>query len=399
MTGMIMSERQYTVTHPWITFKFDFTRLRSDAWMKLGEAASKMDHLAGIPLTPDIGQALHTLYLSRGIQGTTAIEGNTLSEEQVKEAVQGKLRLPPSQDYLRQEVVNVVEACREIFIRAASNGPQPITPEWICRVNELVLEKLEVDEDVVPGKTRAHSVGVQLYRAAPAEDCDYLLERLCTWLNDPEWSKHKEYRKAFAIIKAVIAHLYIAWIHPFGDGNGRTARLLEFQLLIESGAPTPAAHLLSNHFNLTRDAYYRELDKTSRSGPPYQVEGFITYALQGLVDGLREQLKLVRESQTRITWVNYVHQKLPSHTATEARRRDLLLDLPPDKWTRRSEIANTSVRLARAYAGTTSKTLTRDLNALSDLELISRRPGQVRPKIDVLKSFLPVRVCNDDEDE
>lgn len=393
-----MSERQYAVTHPWISFTFDFNRLKPGTWIKLGEAASKMDHLAGVPLTPDIGQALHTLYLSRGIQGTTAIEGNTLSEEQVKQAVQGKLRLPPSQDYLRQEVANVLEACGEIFAHAASNGPQPITPEWICRVNELVLEKLEVDDDVTPGKTRVHSVGVQMYRGAPAEDCDYLLERLCSWLNEPEWPKHKEYRKVMAIIRAIIAHLYIAWIHPFGDGNGRTARLLEFQLLIEGGAPTPAAHLLSNHFNLTRDAYYRELDKTSRSKPPYPVEGFIDYALQGLVDGLREQLKLVRENQTVITWVNYVHQMLPSHTATEARRRDLLLDLPPNEWTRRSDIPDTSVRLARAYAGKTPKTLTRDLNALTKLGLISRRAGHIRPKVEVLKSFLPVRVGNDDDE-
>jgi cell filamentation protein, protein adenylyltransferase len=393
-----MADRQYLTSHPWITFTFDFSRLRPGTWMKLGEAASKMDHLAGVPLTPDIGQTLHTLYLSRGIQGTTAIEGNTLSEEQVRQAVQGQLRLPPSQDYLRQEVANVLGACHEIFARLAGSGPEPINPEWICRINQLVLEKLEVNEDVVPGKTRVHSVGVQMYRGAPAEDCDYLVERLCEWLNDPDWSKYKEYRKATAIIRAILAHLYIAWIHPFGDGNGRTARLLEFQLLVEGGAPSPAAHLLSNHFNLTRDAYYRELDKTSRSGPPYPVEGFVDYALQGLVDGLREQLKLVRENQTAITWVNYVHQKLPNNTASEARRRDLLLDLSPIDWTRRSDIPDASVRLARAYAGKTAKTLTRDLNVLSDLGLISRRSGQVRPRVEVLKSFLPVRLGNDDEE-
>lgn len=389
--------RQYEETHPWINFSLDLNRLSPGMWLRLGEAASKMDHLAGVPLTPEIGQALHKLYLSRGVQGTTAIEGNTLSEEQVKQAVQGELELPPSQDYLRQEVANIIEACSEILERVASPGPmEPITPEWICEVNRMVLKNLEVDDDVIPGETRTHSVGVQRYRAAPAEDCDYLLHRLCQWLNDPVWTAKPELRKSMAIIRAIMAHLYIAWIHPFGDGNGRTARLMEFHLLIEGGAPSPAVHLLSNHFNLTRDAYYRELDRTSRSGSPYPVESFVDYALQGFVDGLREQLKLVREHQTRITWINYLHQKLPNHTAAEDRRRDVLLDLPPGVWTRRSEIENLSVKLARAYAGKTKKTLTRDLNELEKLGLLQCRAGSVRPRIEVLKSFLPIRVAEEE---
>ena len=48
---------------------------------------------------------------------------------------------------------------------------------------------------------------------------------------------------AEGILKATLAHLYIAWIHPFGDGNGRTARLVEFMLLSRAGVPSPSAHL------------------------------------------------------------------------------------------------------------------------------------------------------------
>jgi Fic family protein len=387
-----MADRAYERTHPWITFSLDAQRLSVPTWVRLGEAASKMDHIAGVPLTPDIAQDLHVLYLSRGVQGTTAIEGNTLSEDQVKQAVKGKLELPPSQDYLRQEAVNIADACKEIISRAAGQGVVSITPEWICRINEMALEKLELDEGVVPGKTREHSVGVQLYRGAPAEDCDFLLEKLCKWLNDPIWSSDPALAKSLAIVRAIMAHLYIAWIHPFGDGNGRTARLLEFQLLVEGGAPTPAAHLLSNHFNLTREVYYRQLDRTSRSSPPYPVEGFVAYALEGLIDGLREQLKLIGDHQTRITWINYVHDSLQEHTTAEARRRNLLLDLPAGEWTKRSDIEDISIRIARAYAGKTSKTLTRDLNELAKLGLILRKPGSIRPNIDVLKSFLPIRV-------
>ncbi len=60
---------------------------------------------------------------------------------------------------------------------------------------------------------------------------------------------------ATGVLKAIVAHLYIAWIHPFGDGNGRTARMVEFKICLSSGIAVPAGHLLSNHYNETREAY------------------------------------------------------------------------------------------------------------------------------------------------
>ena len=73
------------------------------------------------------------------------------------------------------------------------------------------------------------------YRGAPREDCAFLLDRLCRWLEgEPGLSLFKkpdDDRIATAILHSILAHLYIAWIHPFGDGNGRTARLVEFMLL------------------------------------------------------------------------------------------------------------------------------------------------------------------------
>jgi Fic family protein len=105
-----------------------------------------------------------------------------------------------------------------------------------------------------------------VYRGAPAEDCEHLLERLCEWLNGQDFTPREGMDAIYAILKAVVAHLYLAWTHPFGDGNGRTARLIEFHILLSAGVPSPAAHLFSNHYNLTRAEYYRQLDRASKSG-------------------------------------------------------------------------------------------------------------------------------------
>jgi hypothetical protein len=84
---------------------------------------------------------------------------------------------------------------------------------------------------------------------------------------------------------------------------------VEFAILADCAmVPVPAAHLLSNHYNLTRDQYYRELDKASKSGG--DTLGFLSYAITGFVDGIREAISMVREQQIHVAWVNYVHEQL-----------------------------------------------------------------------------------------
>ena len=71
----------------------------------------------------------------------------------------------------------------------------------------------------MPGAVRTHSVVVGGYRGAPAEDCAHLLERLAEWLEgDTFRSDDQQVQFALHVAAAVCAHLYIAWIHPFGDG-------------------------------------------------------------------------------------------------------------------------------------------------------------------------------------
>ena len=106
------------------------------------------------------------------------------------------------------------------------------------------------------------------YRGAPWQDCEYLVgDGRCEWLESGDFEPpNREWEIPYALLKAVMAHLYIAWIHPFDDGNGRTARLMELQILLAAGVPMPATHLLSNHYNATRAEYYRQLDAASASG-------------------------------------------------------------------------------------------------------------------------------------
>jgi Fic family protein len=383
--------RTYEQTHPWLSFRLDLRAVSPRLWIALGEAQSKCEHIAGVPLRPATVKELHGLYLAKGALATTAIEGNTLTEEEVLQRLEGKLKLPPSREYLGQEVDNVVHGCDQIANQLIQGDPPELSVEKIREFNRIVLAKLPLNAGVIPGEIRTHSVGVADYRGAPAEDCEFLLDRLCRWLNGEEFRATEDVLIAYNLLKAIVAHLYLAWIHPFADGNGRTARLVEFQILLAAGVPTPAAHLLSNHYNQTRQEYYRQLQRSSRSGG--EVLPFVEYAVQGFVDGLRSQLQLIRDQQWDITWRNYVHEMFRDKRRTsDARRRHLILDLSttPD-WVPVSAIREVSPRLAGAYAKMTQKAISRDLKILESMGLIERSPEGVRAKREMILAFLPAR--------
>ena len=389
---MAETTREYQRTHPWISFQLDMQKVGYRLWMLLGEARSKCEHIAGVPLRPDVAEELHSLYMAKGAFATTAIEGNTLTEEQVREHLAGKLKLPPSKEYLAREIDNIIEVFNLIAARCAA-GNAALTPEIIADYNARVLRDLELDEDVVPGEVRAHSVLVMRYRGAPAPDCPYLLERLCEWLDALQKQGGGEDRVMFGILSAILAHLYLAWIHPFGDGSGRTARLLEFQILMASGLPQPATHLLSNHYNATRAEYYRQLDYASKSGG--DVSKFIEYALKGFVEGLRDQLETIRQQQWDIAWRDFIFRTFKERHLSNAgddRRRELALALSAASApVPLGKIWMLSPRMAQAYTAKHERTVQRDLDVLIALELVIRTPQGYAANRDKILQFLPLK--------
>lgn len=396
--------RPYEESHPWIAFDARaLNEVHPRLWMLLGEARSKCEHLAGAPLKPEIAERFYRVTLIKGAQATTAIEGNTLSEEQVAGILDGSFEAPPSRRYQEIEVRNVLDALTKIGGQVQRGEYPKLTRELLCDFNRQVLLGLEdqMDDSTVPGEVRNHSVVVGRYRGAPSEDCEYLLDRLGDWLEGPDFkAPDRDIDFALMLVRAVLAHLYIAWIHPFGDGNGRTARLVEFLILARSGkVPLPAAHLLSNHYNLTRDRYYRELDKASKSGG--DITGFITYAIEGFVDGIRSQIDEVRVHQLSVAWVNFVHEvmsRFPTGKASD-RQRELVLAMPSDRALPRSELTALTPSLAHHYAQAGPRTLSRDLNRIEAAGLITRvGRSTYRSSIDQMAAFLPAIAPPDNED-
>jgi Fic family protein len=125
-------------------------------------------------------------------------------------------------------------------------------------VRSLHFMMLSHDPEKNPGRWRSGPVGVHrratneiLYEGPPAESVPELMRELMAWLNQREDSP--------VIVRAAMAHLNLAKIHPFADGNGRTARALQTLVLVREGIVDPEFSSLEAYIGRNRRRYFDSL--------------------------------------------------------------------------------------------------------------------------------------------
>jgi Fic family protein len=370
-------------------------RLENDTIFMLGQSESIIQAISSAPIKPEYRKQLLAVSMRKGARATTAIEGNTLSEAEVARIDEGG-KLPPSKEYLQIEVKNVIDALNQIRTEVIAEDKAVIlSPELIQRFNYFVGKNLGEHFQGMPGQFRAsgHNVVVGTYRPPPGEKVAALMTRFCEWMK--EAFRYEEGKQSFSeqVLQAIVAHVYLAMIHPFGDGNGRTARLVEFYILLRTGLPDIASHILSNHYNDTRQEYYHQLDLCVRAK---DLSGFIKYAVLGFRDGLRGVLDVVQMNLLEMSWHKFIYDVLDSKKATGKtravvkRRRTLALQFPVDKWQKPDELVVSSGILAKEYARLSSTTLMRDLAELEKLELIVKEKDKYKGNIEIMRGYIPM---------
>ncbi len=371
-----------------ISFRKQWEITEESAYM-LGECHALVHALTDIPLQPEDRKKLLGVSLRKGAQATTAIEGNTLSEKEI-EKIQEGWRLPPSKEYLQTEVNNILEAFNSLLLEIVSaDKASIITPQLIKHFHQMIGKDLGEHFDAIPGRFREDRRHVGPYLAPDYKYVPQLINRLCDWLpKEFHYKDGQSFRSA--VIQAIVTHVYIEWIHPFGDGNGRTGRLLEFYILLRAGLPNIVSHIPSNFYNLTRPEYYRQLDKARKRR---NLTEFIEYALQGFRDGLKENLDLIQRSQFSIFWRHYIYETLADikYTKKEAfkRKRGLMLQMPLDQIFSVDELMVISPDIAKKYAKVGRATVLRDLKELQSLNLVRKVGRSYRANSGILKAMIP----------
>lgn len=375
--------------YPHLLFKKHW-ELSDSAWLLVGQCEAYVRAIINTPILPRHYEKLMKVALLKGAQATTAIEGNTLSDEEIQKLMEGQ-KLPPSKRYQEIEVKNILDALNELLNEVVEEKvDNKITVDLIRRFHKMVGKDLGEHFAAIPGVLRNNEVVVGTYRCPDHRDIPILLEQFCNWIGDE--FKFGQIAQTFGevLIQAIISHLYIEWIHPFSDGNGRTGRLLEFYILLRGGNPDIGSHILSNYYNLTRPEYYRQIEKARENN---DLSCFIDYALLGFRDGLEQNLTIIQNSQFENTWQKLIYDQFDTirsgmREEVFRRQRQLALEFPFDQGLKTPEISVLSVHLAKTYANVSEKTIQRDIDKLVELRLVKKIEDRFFANTDILKSMI-----------
>ena len=278
-----------------------------------------------------------------------------------------------------------------LFEIVAEDKASIITPELIKHFHYMIGKDLGEHFDAIPGRFHEDRRHVGPYLTPDHKYVPELIKSLCDWLpKEFHYNDGQGFRSA--VIQAIVTHVYIEWIHPFGDGNGRTGRLLEF-LHSASGWIAKHRFLISCQIS----TILLDLSIIDNSIKP-EIEGvlteFIRYALQGFRDGLKENLDLIQKSQFSIFWRHYIYENTCRYQIHKKRRffkrkRALILQIPIDQTFLVDELMVISPDIAKKYAKVGRATVLRDLKELQDLNLLKKAGRNYMANTGILKAMMP----------
>jgi Fic family protein len=279
---------------------------------------------------------------------TTRIEGSTLTLEQSERLMAGQ-KVPDADRNSARELLNYKRAFE--FVSKYLSSGDPITEEMIREIHRRLVggvrghaaapgEYRKVQNYVVNRGTRE-----VIYTPPPPAEVPALMTDLVTWLRGR--------RSESPVLVAGIAQFQLVHIHPFVDGNGRSARLLSTLCLYRSGYDFKRLFSLSEFYDRDRPAYYRAIQSVRETG--MDLTGWLEY----FAEGLAVQMDEVKLRGERVIRGDLLARKFK---LTERQKGAMELALQSGGLTIRD--------FEKAYPGATRRTLQRELKKLVELELL-----------------------------
>ena len=232
----------------------------------IAEISGQIERYA-IRLEQEDGLRLRKANRIKTIHSSLAIEGNTLSEEQVRDIIDGKTVVAPIRQI--QEVRNAIKTY-ELYPTLDA-----FKEKDLLRAHGVMMQALVDDA----GRYRRGGVGVYgekglVHLAPPADHVQLLMSDLFAWLKQS---------KDHLLIRSCVFHYEFEFIHPFIDGNGRTGRL--WQSLILGKLHPLFEHLpVENMVYANQQAYYDAIAVSTHAG---QSGPFIDFMLKEIYNTLK----------------------------------------------------------------------------------------------------------------
>jgi Fic family protein len=274
--------------------KYRITPKIAAALMRIESAKEAIRYL---PITPSVLASLRETARLFSTHYSTMIEGNRLTQEQVSQVVENKTHFP-GRERDEKEVLGYYAALEKVEQLATDQAP--ITDRHIRNLHALVMGG---------GKSRVRATAYRdgqnvirdgrsggiVYMPPTAKDVPILMKQLVDWIHQSEITEIP------CPIRAAISHYQFATIHPYFDGNGRTARLLTTLILHLGGYDLKGIYSIEEYYARNLSAYYDALSV----GPSHNyyegraksdITKWVDYFCQGVADSFERVKRRAQEA-------------------------------------------------------------------------------------------------------
>jgi len=278
------------------------------------------------PMIPAYEKQFRAEAIIKKIHYGTKLEGNDLSFTQVAKVIEGEKIHAQDRDV--QEVINyrnVSKYLEELLALHQSKLPLPgetisaekkmslskpkffYTETILQRIHELTVDRI-IPENQSGNYRRVQVVlqnsrtGEVIFRPPPAVEVPYLVSDFIEWLNRESESVHP-------VLKSGIIHYCLVAIHPFVEGNGRTARAISTLAMMIDGYNVKGLFALEEYFDQHAEDYYTNLQQVSSQKEPIGQKDLTSW-LEFFTNALSIEFGRVREKVEKLSSDMKLKQKL-----------------------------------------------------------------------------------------
>ncbi len=349
----------YTTPHNWIRYN---SQVIANA---LAEAKGTVLSLRSIPFQRRWVETLQKIELKREVAGTARIEGADFTDRELDVAL--KESPEELQTRSQKQAHAAVKTYRWI---AELPSEKPINADLILMIHRNIITGAD-DDHCPPGQIRKQDQNVHFgnprHRGSDGgEECGL------AFASFTEALQH-EYRGHELIVQAIAAHYHMAAMHPFLDGNGRTARALEALILQRAGLRDSSFIAMSNYYYDEKNAYLAALTEVRQQ--EHDLTPFLLFSLKGVaLQGQRLlsqiQREISKELFRNLMFDLFARLTTPRKHVIAERQLEILkilLETESIEWQQLIKQTN------RSYSQLKSplSALVRDVNSLSELGAIS----------------------------
>lgn len=289
---------------------FQITNIMLDRVSSIMKKIGKLDNYKDLNKMP----ILRRNNRIKSIHSSLAIEANSLSYNQVKDVIDGKLVIGPKNEI--QEVKNAYKA----YLKMNEVDPYSIND---LKMLHGIMTYLTIEES---GEFRSGNEGVFdengncIHVCPPPDKVKSLMEQLFDWM-----SKNKD--TVHPLILSSVFHYEFVFIHPFSDGNGRTVRL--WQNIILSNWENIFEYVpIESEIMKYQDEYYSSIRNCNTCGESTEFIEFmlkmIDEVLDSIVQGVNSQINHISIYVKRLleimeSGVQYTTQELMEMLAMKSR--------------------------------------------------------------------------------